>query len=116
MSELWDALIELDRALPVWRYVATAGGSIGLYRIVQRLWRSLHSRQKPFRCGPFVWKRNEEGDVYAGLRAAKYDYPIWSTGGGGSKTIHQPQRSKLKTRKTPEKTNPPQTRPAATAR
>ena len=81
MSELWDALIELDRALPVWRYVATAGGSIGLYRIVQRLWRSLHSRQKPFRCGPFVWKRNEEGDVYAGLRAAKYDYPIWSTGG-----------------------------------
>ena len=80
MSELWDALIELDRALPVWRYMATAGGSIGLYRIVQRLWRSLHSRQKPFRCGPLVWKRNEEGDVYAGLRAAKYDYPIWSTG------------------------------------
>lgn len=81
MSELWDALLELDRELPAWwRYLATAAGAIGLSRIVQRLWRWLHNRQKPFRCGPFVWKRNEEGDVYAGLRAIKYDYPIWSTG------------------------------------
>lgn len=80
MSELWDALLQLDRDLPIWsRCLATVGSAIGISQ-VPRLWRWLHNRQKPFRCGPFVWKRNEEGDVYAGLRAAKYDYPIWSTG------------------------------------
>ena len=81
MRDIWELLLELDRDLPVWfRYLVTAGGAIGLSRLIPRLWRWLHNRRKPFRCGPLVWKRNEEGDVYAGLRAAKYEYPIWSSG------------------------------------
>ena len=81
MSELWDALLKVDQALPGWwRYLATAGGAIGLARIIPRLWRWLHSRQKPFRCGPFVWKKNEEGDVFAGVHFAENNYPIWATG------------------------------------
>lgn len=81
MSELWDALIDLDRALPAWwRYLASAGGAVILYRILPRVWRWLHDRQKPFRCGPIVWKRNEEGDVFAGVHFVKNDYPFWANG------------------------------------
>ena len=81
MSELWEALLDVDRALPVWwRYVATAGGSIALYGIIPRLWRWLHSRQKPFRCGPLVWKRSNEGDVYAGINIGPHSYPLWASG------------------------------------
>ena len=81
MSELWDALLEVEQALPAWwRYVATAGGAIGLSKLFPWLWRWLHSREKPFRCGPFVWKRNKDGDVFAGFHFAKINYPCWATG------------------------------------
>ena len=76
MGEIWDALVDLDRALPIWRYVATAGGSIGIYRLVARAWRRLHRQEKPFRCGPLVWKKTDDGDVFAGVSLAGKSYPF----------------------------------------
>lgn len=80
MGEVWNALVELDRALPIWRYVATGGGSIVAYRFGLAAWRKLHSRKKPFRCGPFIWKKSSDGDVYAGITRGDKSYPIWAGG------------------------------------
>lgn len=80
MGDVWNALVELDRVLPVWRYIATGGISIAVYRLCLAAWVRLHGRRKPFRCGPFIWKKSSAGDVYAGVTRGDKSYPIWAGG------------------------------------